>query len=242
MTAALPLPSIRQRLTHGMRGAGHLAFGVVVTWGLMTGLSLVQKPSLAPPPPLAAELRSVELPVQPPPPPREQTEPEPLAGQLSNLVQLEAVRSNSPVKLPVLPELPETVPPVLGVPRVEFAPAAFKPAPAEEEFDNRHVYAKTEVDQRCMPLLKVRPQVTAQLLRAARVREVAFMFIVNKDGSVENIWLATSSGSPELDEISSQAIRQWKFSPALRKGRKVRQWVRQSIEYQLPASSPFEPH
>lgn len=229
-----------------LAGAGrmalNLAAGVVVTWLLITGLSLVQKPSLTPPPALATELHSVELPVPPPPPPREQTEAEPLAGQISSLVQLEAVRSESPVKLPVLPELPETVPPVMGVPRLDFAPAVFKPAPVEEEFDNRHVYAKSEVDQRCMPLLKVRPQVTRELLRAARVREVVFMFIVNKDGSVQNLWLAVSSGNPQLDEISSQAIRQWKFSPALRKGRKVRQWVRQSIEYQLPTASPFEPH
>ena len=215
-----------------------LAIGLGVSWLIFFSLSRIQKPSLAEPATPMDDLRSVILPVEPPPPPVRPQETPPIAT--SNLIVLEAARSDSPVKLPVIPLPTEIAPRVLGVPKIDFSAKPLKPATIDATFDTEHVYERSEVDQRCVPLVRVHPVVNKFMLNAARQQRSSFLFIVNRDGSVEGIRLIASSGSRDLDEACSDALKNWRFRPAMRKGRPVRQWVEQSLIFKLEKGSPLE--
>ncbi|HWA84703.1 MAG TPA: energy transducer TonB [Opitutus sp.] len=217
-----------------------LGIGLAVSWLIFFGLSRVQYREAAAPPPPVEDLRAVELPFEPPPPPVRPKEAPPIA--MSNLIVLAPQRSDSPVKLPSVPILPETVPPVMGVPKIDFKLKDFKPAEINSEFETRHVFEAREVDQICVALVKVRPEITRLMLHAAKHQRVIFICVVNRDGSVEGIRVVESSGSRDLDDASSEALRNWKFSPALRHGHAVRQWVQQSFLYKLDEGSPLEVH
>ena len=146
------------------------------------------------------------------------------------------------VKLPEVPILRETTPPVAGIPRIDFSPKAFKPAEIDSQFESRHVFEGREVDQRCIGLLKTKPEVSKMMLRAAKRLRVVFICIVNRDGTVEGIRLTETSGSQDLDLAASEALKQWRFSPALRRGRPVRQWVQQTFLFKLEQGSRLEAH
>jgi len=88
--------------------------------------------------------------------------------------------------------------------------------------------------------VKVRPTVALFMLRAAENLRITYMFIVNRDGTVEGLKLLRSSGNPYLDKACAQALADWKFAPALRHGRTVRQWAQQSIVFKIDGGSPFE--
>lgn len=236
-TANSPFPGT---LPDWTRHLASLGIGVVASCVIFYGLSRVQKTADAEPPPPLDDLREIAMPFEPPPPPVvRQTEVPPIAS--NNLIVIEAGRSESVVKLPALPEIvPESVPRVLGVPRIDFSAKEFKPSEVDSEFESRRVYDRREVDQPCVPLVKVRPEFTQFMLRAADRPQVVYLFIVNRDGSVEGLRLLQSSGNTHLDKACAQALVDWKFAPAIRRGRKVRQWVQQAISFKIEAGSRFE--
>jgi len=215
-----------------------IGIGLAVSWLIFYGLSRVQYRAIPEPAPRLDDLRTVELPMEPPPPPVRPREVPTVTT--SNLIVLAPERSESVVKLPAVPILPENVPPVTGVPRIDFSPKTFKPAEIDSEFETRHVFEAREVDQRCLALVKVRPEVSRMMLRAAKRLRVVFICIVNRDGTVEGIRLGDSAGSRELDNAAAEALKGWRFSPALRRGHAVRQWVQQSFVFKIEKGSPLE--
>ena len=234
------LPSVSLRLPDISRQILSIGIGMAASWLIFFGLSRVQYRHEADTSPPIEDLRNVELPMEPPPPPvRVQEVPVVTA---SSLIIVAPERSESVVKLPEVPILRETVPPVMGVPQIDFAPKIFKPTDIDSEFETRHVFQPREVDQRAVALLKTRPEVSKIMLRAAARLRVVFIVIVNRDGSIEGMRLTESSGSRDLDTASAEALKEWRFSPALRRGRPVRQWVQQAFLYKVEKGSPLEVH
>lgn len=229
---------ISTRLPNLSRQILSIGIGLAASWLIFYGLSRVRyTPDTESPPPMD-DLRTIELPLEAPPPiVRPQEVP---TVTMSNLIVLAPERSESMLKLPAVPILAETVPPVMGVPKIDFSPKAFKPTDINSEFETRHVFQAREVDQRCAALVKVRPEVSRLMLRAAKRLRVGCIAIVNRDGTVESIRLTDSSGNNDLDEASLEAFKGWRFSPALRRGRAVRQWVQQSFLYKVEKGSPLE--
>lgn len=227
------LPAVSRQLVS-------VVIGLAASWLIFFGLSRVQYREVSAPPPVVDDLRTVEMPFEPPPPPERPKDVPQIT--VSNLIVLAPQRSDSPVKLPTVPIMPETVPPVMGVPKIDFTLKDFKPQQINTEFETRHVFEAREVDQICVALVKVRPEVSKLMLHAAKRLRVVFICIVNRDGSLEGIRVVESSGSRDLDEASAEALRNWKFSPALRHGHPVRQWVQQSFLYKLDKGSPLEVH
>lgn len=215
-----------------------IGIGLAVSWLIFYSLGRLQNPAIAAPAAPVDDLREVTLPVEPPPPPPRREELPPITA--SNLIVLDAARSESPVKLPAIPLLPETAPRVLGIPRIDFTAKPLKPNLIDAAFDTEHVYERSEVDQRCVPIVKVPVSVTMFMLKAAKHPRSTFLFIVNRDGSVEGLRLIASSGNRDLDEACGEALKNWRFRPAMRKGRPVRQWVEQSIIFKIEKGSPLE--
>lgn len=215
-----------------------LGVAVGTTWLIFFGLSRLQKPAITDRAPPIDDVREIALPVEPPPPVVRPSELPPVA--MTNLIVVEASRSESVVKLPALPLTLETAPRAFGVPKVDFSVREFKPSEVDSEFDTRHVFDRHEVDQPCVPLVKVRPQVALFMLRAAQNLRITYLFIVNRDGSVEGLKLLRTSGNVHLDKACAQALADWKFSPAIRRGRTVRQWVQQTVVFKIDGGSPFE--
>jgi TonB family protein len=216
-----------------------LGLGLGATWMIFFGLSRVQRTPMIDGAPPIDDIREIALPVEPPPPTIQPKEVPPIA--MSNLIVVASGRSESVVKLPALPLIAETASRVLGAPRIDFSAKEFKPTEIETDFDSRHVFDRHEVDQPCVPLVKVRPQVARFMLHAAASLRVTYMFIVNRDGTVEGLKPLRSSGNPHLDKACAQALADWKFAPAIRRGRTVRQWVQQTIVFKVDGGSPFEP-
>ena len=56
---------------------------------------------------------------------------------------------------------------------------------------------------------------------------------VAEDGSVRDAQFALSSGDPDWDRLALEKVRQWTFSPAVRGGKPISIWIRQSIALQF---------
>ena len=207
----------------------NLCGGLGASFLIFYGLSHVQNRPSVETRPMIEDLHRVDVPFEPPPPVEQPKEQPKIA--MSNLIVLAPERSNSPVKLPTVPVMPETVPPVMGVPKIDFSVKAFKPAEMNVEFETRHVFEAREVDQVCMALVKTRPEITRLMLHAAKRMRVIFIAIVNRDGSVQGIRVVESSGSRDLDDASAEAFRNWKFS-----GRPIL-WAGQYIQSRLSGLS-----
>jgi TonB family protein len=57
---------------------------------------------------------------------------------------------------------------------------------------------------------------------------------------VGEVRLMHGSTDEEFDESVIEAIREWRFSPAVRKGQKVRCWVEQALIVKLSGGTAFE--
>ncbi len=234
--ASLPLVSPSEAPSRALTGA----IGLAVTLLIMVGLASVQKRQVEAPPPPIENLREVALPADLPPLVARAEEPPPAAA--ASFIPLEAERTDSVVKLPVAPIVTDPVPVLPGLPRIDLPVTAFQPASFAPEFALRRIFNRDEVDQPCRPLLKTRPFIRRAMLRDVTRLQAVFIFIVNRDGGVENVRLIKSSENLPYDDACAEALRQWKFSPAIRQGKPVRQWAQQSIVCQLQPGSRFEVH
>jgi TonB family protein len=83
-------------------------------------------------------------------------------------------------------------------------------------------------------LREVKPQYTAQAMRAKIQGEVLLECIVQPDGSVGNIRVVRSlDGSFGLDQEAIKAARQWRFAPGTRQGQPVPVLVTIAIAFTL---------
>ncbi len=126
--------------------------------------------------------------------------------------------------------------------RFDIANTSFRPAMDFAEMDSRHVFERNEVDQPPLVLQRVEPRIGDSEARGVATPRTTVLLIVNTDGSVGDLRVVQSSHDARFDRRVVEAIRYWQFSAAVRKGRKVRCWVQQSITIRVSDASPFSVH
>jgi TonB family protein len=59
-------------------------------------------------------------------------------------------------------------------------------------------------------------------LRSGESASVIVSFVITEDGEVKDARVVESGGSKFLDEAVLQAVRKWRYSPAVKRGVKVK--------------------
>ncbi len=189
-----------------------------------------------------SDLRAVALPLDPPPPPDVVHEED--LPPTTNIANFEASLAESPVKITVVPpDLAAMMPPPQAAP-----PASIQVGQLYQEFRpklammpvEKKIYQAVEVDELPKVLDRVLPQVSRRVRDDAESLHVTLIFVVDIDGTVRNVRLLKGSGNREFDDIMTQNIQQWTFSPAIRKGVRVRCLIQQSVTVVWQGGSPFQ--
>lgn len=115
------------------------------------------------------------------------------------------------------------------LPRIVEAPAPM-PLPAPEFPPAPAAPALPEVDQ---PIAVIRPppRYPQEALRRNVGGTVRVQVQVAADGSVDRLELASSSGDRYLDRAALEAVRRWRFQPAVRNGQPVAASVIVPLEF-----------
>jgi len=225
-------------------GQGVLSFllGAGFTLALFLGIARFDRATPPPPPDDIMDLRAVYL-AEPPPPPRKipPREPVPLEDTLTGLEQ---TPSDSPVQIAVTPpDLESLLPPPQLAPPAEIQVgqlyANLKPR-TDLNLNESHIYQMSEVDQIPQVLNRVMPHIPDSLTSGIKTPRVTLLFVVDAKGEVQNIRIIGSCGSPEVDEIVRKVILEWSFTPAVRKGVKVRCLLQQAMILKISSRSRFE--
>jgi protein TonB len=179
---------------------------------------LVQPEPPAPPPPQPRPEPVAELPPPPAPVP-ESVAPAPPAPA-APVAPSEPAHSAAVVAPPSAPTVPPGPQPATGT-----VPAAASPAgPAGPPTPPRHDAAYLDNPKPAYPL-------------SARQRRlegtVRLRVFVNATGTVDEVHLHQTSGSPALDRSALDAVKQWRFVPARKGERAVPAWVIVPIVFTL---------
>src|SRR2546428_9307652 len=75
---------------------------------------------------------------------------------------------------------------------------------------------------------------TAQMRVEAAQGKVVLKILVRSDGSVGQVRIVESSGSPVLDDAAARAAAQWMFTPATLDGQPVEAWAMIPIRFVVP--------
>jgi TonB family protein len=226
--------------------AASLAAGLAFTSVLFFGMAHFERNGGAEPPADFAELHSVSVPLELPPP-RIQEEPQPIAETALPFAGLEIGESESPVKIAVVPPdledlLPHSdVPPAAAI-QVAQLVHEFKPK-MDLEADFSRVFQATEVDQRPTVLARPNPFIPSNVRNKAKVLRVLLLITVETNGSVHSVRVLNPSGNPKFDAIIVESVQHdWAFTPAIKKGRKVRCLIQQSVAVTWRSDgTPFDP-
>lgn len=105
------------------------------------------------------------------------------------------------------PRLVETTPPPIP-PQVATAP---KPVPA----------STPSSDPKPIPGQSPAPRYPSQALRRGESGTVTLRVEIGADGVPNEVGVANSSGSRQLDRAAMDAVRRWRFTPATRQGEAV---------------------
>lgn len=136
-------------------------------------------------------------------------------------------QGQAPIEAP-LPDVPVAVEPTPTEPAPDRSTApARKPAPAAPARSGSSPAA---------PLAgySVAPQYPVAALRVREGGTVVLRVNVGTDGLPGEIGYARRSGSRELDDAARDAVRQWRFEPALSKGKPVASVVEIPVDFKPP--------
>jgi len=206
------------------RRLASLAGGVAVSYLILLGISLAQKTRVPSPPVPVEELRAIYMPELPPPPPETAIRTTPP----TRLFQFRESPSPGLIKIKASPAPmePDTRP--TAEPDFTFALNDFRPTTDQRDVNVAadHVFRRSEVDQLPIPLFQKMPVLPPGILFGVEDPRVTLLFAVEPDGSVDLVRLLRSAAE-ELDVVMIETIKEWKFRPAIRQGRKVACWVQQ---------------
>lgn len=183
------------------------------------------------------DIQRVAIAELPPPPPAEEL-PEQPEITVNPLLLFAEERTDSAVRLPSVPIVPPFVPEAAGRVQLDFALTAMKPS-VSSSMGARHVFEHSEVDELPRPIVKKAPRVTEAAAKGLKTQGIRFLFVVTAEGTVEQVRVLSSTGDPAVDAICVEALSVWKFTPAIRKGVKVRCWVEQGFKIRPPRIAPF---
>jgi TonB family protein len=243
MSDALAIPGPKSLGAYLAEEAFCIAVGSALTFVLFFGIARFESVRAASPASDIEDLHVASAIAEPPPPrPEEHTEPQDAVAPLTGI---EIAASESPVKLTVVPpDLDKIIPSAELPPKatIQFSQLLtdLKPkAGISGEFD--HIYQQSEVDQVPKALVKTIARVSKRARDEASELRVTLVLIIDTNGVVESIRVLKPSGNVKFDNIVLECVRdEWEFSPAVRKGKKVRCLVQQLVWYKWSESgSPF---
>ncbi|MDH5276490.1 MAG: energy transducer TonB [Gammaproteobacteria bacterium] len=187
-----------------------VALHVLLVWGLVTSLGIIQVDR--PPPPIIAEILEeiVEEDEPPPPPPAIETPP-PYVPPPDIVVDV-------PVDAPATTALTN----VTNV----------KPPPAPPPQAKAVVKKAPEID----PKFKRRfqPEYPPTSRRLGEEGSVVLQVLVGPDGMVKDGKIQKSSGFPRLDEAAlKHALRAWRFTPGTEDGAPVTVWHSVKVTFKI---------
>ncbi len=220
-----------------------LALGAAFTLALFIGVLLFQ--AVEPPEPEAeiAELRAMSMPMDTPPP--RPVESAPAETAATPFAGLEIGASESAVRIAVVPpDLSQLMPVSTAAPAAKIEPARlhteFKPK-TEITGDFSRIFQQHEVDQRPAVLSRPNPNVPSAVRGNAESLRISVLILIETNGTVGNLRVLQGSGNKYFDEIILRDVREaWVFSPAMKKGRKVRCLVQQNVRVVWRGGNPFD--
>ncbi len=220
--------------------------GAGFTSVLFLGLAYSENPHPNQPVAEISDLRAVSIPLEPPPPPPRTDErpPQPQEDAVA-LTDIEIGASDSPVHIAVVPpDLAALVPAARDLPgaimKSGYLSTDLKPR-VNVEAEVRHIYQVSEVDQPPHAIVRVAPPASGRFFSEARTLRVNLILVIDVDGRAVSARVVQSSGKPDFDNIVVQTVRdQWEFSPAIRRGKKVKCLALQPIRVTLERGTPFE--
>jgi TonB family protein len=222
--------------------AACLALGAVMTLGLFVGIAKFEGTRATPPPDIEDIHMATAIPEPPPPSP---TQPQEAPEVTAPVTGIEIAASDSPTKLAVVPpDLDKIIPPTDLPPRatIQFSELLTDLRPkAGISADYQHIYQQNEVDQVPRALVKTIARVTKRMRDDAEQLRVTLILVIETSGSISSIRVLKASGNEKFDEAVLDCVRdEWEFSPAVRKGKKVRCMVQQLVWYKwTDEGSPF---
>jgi TonB family protein len=199
------------------------------------------------------DLPMISIPPETPPPSQRTVEPPRAEETLPMLTGLELENTgnpanDSPVKVVVLPPDLEALmakqhgqmPALASIGRFS---TNTKPQVGVEKVDALHVYQASEVDQRPTAVVRTVPRLWPVVYLWGPSLTVVLLLRIDTDGRVENARVLQSCGHPDFDEVVADCMRDhWLFSPALKRGRKVRCLVQQKFTIVFEKGSVFNVH
>lgn len=217
---------------------GGLAGGLGFTLLILAVIAFAPKATHPPEETSVEEVRAVEVPEPPPPPPPTKAVGTPLPP--TPIVFEEAPSTSSvritPTPIPTAPL--ETIARPAYALRFDFSPGEFRPDTGDWEPDANHIFQRSEVDQQVVAIYKKAPNISNDLFKTIRNPRVRVLMVVNVDGSVEGVRILHGTNT-EFDSLVADAMRTWRFRPAMKKGKKVRCLVEQPVYVKSPISNPF---
>ena len=178
-----------------------------------------------------------------PPPPKVEVHPDPVSVA-SPLTGLEIATSDSPVRIAVVPpDMDKIIPPTDLPPKatIQFSQifSDLKPKAGPLQ-DIQHIYQQSEVDQVPTALVKTIARVSRNARDNADQLRATLLLVIDTEGAVSSIRVVKPSGNPAFDKAVLECVRdEWVFSPAIKKGRKVKCMVQQLIWYKWTEGSKF---
>ena len=126
-------------------------------------------------------------------------------------------------------QAPAAMPPPARSP--DAADASEKLVPLAAAYKPRDFFP----DRPAIPLLEENPPPLYP--EAARRRgyqgSVVLKVLVNVNGGVDEIEIEESCGYDILDRTALAAVKEWRFKPGIKDGRKIRTWVKVPVRFQL---------
>jgi periplasmic protein TonB len=62
---------------------------------------------------------------------------------------------------------------------------------------------------------------------------VLFNILISAEGNIEDIRVLESSPNGVFEQSATESLKNWKFEPAIYKGKKVKVWAKQKISFKL---------
>lgn len=207
--------------------------GVIICFGILFGIYIAQRTQVDEMPDLVSDVRSVYLPAPVPPPDSfvEQKLPPP------SEIQFDPAPSPSPVKIAATQLSEHYVDRPMALPSFDYEIESFRPSTSVQLRDQ--IYKTSEVDQPPVVLYKKHPHMSLTLIRSTTTKRIRLLYIVNTRGRVEDVKLLGGSENIKFDKVIMNALKEWRFRPAYKDGKKVRCWVQQVLVAKRPGGSAF---
>ena len=237
---AVALPGVR-RSRAILDELTYAACGLGFTFALFFTMSRFENNGVTEHPIEIEDMRGVAMPFTPPPPRVTPTEPVAVPEAAVPLTGIDAGSTDSAVRIAVVPPDLEALVPQARAPsaQVDIARLYTELKPRTDiTADARHVYQQTEVDQPPRAIVRVAAAVTPAVFGKMPTLNVTLLLVIDTDGRAESVRIMKPSGKPEFDAIVAKTVKdEWRFTPAMRRGKKVKCLAEQPFRMTLSSSS-----